>query len=141
MTTEAVVVEGTELVHYTEDQIGLIHDKIRALRASGNPQPAFIMRDKLRAGELIQPHEYGEDVIKPEVSTAGVNVSKLIIPNRNGSGSSTKAWRSFAKVTLEMDHKVIEKMSRADLVALLEEQGVIQKEAEPQVTTEEEEDL
>lgn len=130
MTIEAGTEEEatTERVVYTEAQKALISNKIRALRASGNPQPAFIMRDKMRAGIFIQPHEYGEDVVNPEKTTEGVDPAKLVIPKRNGTGSRTKDWAAFAKITLEMDAAVIDKMSRADLIALLEEQGVIQSE-------------
>jgi len=127
MTTEAAVEPAVPtVVAFTEEEIGAIYNKVRELRMAGEPGRAFALRDRLRAGLPIEPHEYMEDLVHPEKSTHGVDVSQLEVPARNGVGSGRLAWQDFAKLTVDMEPAVIDNMNRRDIIALLEEKGIIE---------------
>jgi len=125
-TVEEIVEEEPTPVDYSQEQIAAITDKVRELRMSGNPGIAFALRDRLRAGLPIEPHEYMEDLVHPEKSTHGVDVSQLEVPARNGVGSGRLAWQDFAKLTVDMEPAVIDNMNRRDIIVLLEEKGIIE---------------
>ena len=123
MTTTA-----EETVVYTDAQIGEINKKIRYWHSVGDPGKALALRGRLKAGEMIEPGEYTGDVIFPEKSTQGADPSHLILPGRIGPGSKTDQWRNFANATADIEPAVVEKMNRADIIAILEEKGIIPKE-------------
>ena len=64
--------------------------------------------------------------VHPEVPVTIPEDSILEAPPKVGPGSSAKAWQAFAKQVSDMDHEVIDSMSRSDIVTILTDKGVIE---------------
>lgn len=66
-------------------------------------------------------------IIKSMVSkeNASFELSGTIPPPRAGKGSGTEEWRDYAFANLDIDEEVLNNMSKADVIALLEDAGVI----------------
>lgn len=60
---------------------------------------------------------------EPEAPTTAENAPNP--PPTQGKGSSAAEWQKFAKQVSTMDHEVIESMSRADIIKILEAEEII----------------
>lgn len=71
---------------------------------------------------LLPGHELG---ITPETT---IDPSTVTIPPRYGRDATTDNWRKFALKVLDVDSAVIKTLTREDLIAILEDKGVIPRE-------------
>lgn len=91
----------------------------------GYPEKAAVLFECMEQKRLAPANLLMLDSpIQPQTS---VDPTKLDMPERAGPNATHKAWREFAKKTLEMDHEIIDTLSRDEIVKILESNKVIPK--------------
>lgn len=104
-----------------------VQNAIRHWTVNGDPIKARDINRYLAKGEKVPPGLLNLSRVAPtvEVDLEGEGVE---IPNRKGPGSGVNAWREFALATTDMDKEVVSTMTKEDLIAALESNGVIPAE-------------
>lgn len=87
-----------------------VRDINRAL-AAGKPVPERLLHPK-----RVRPETNENDAAAYEV------------PPRSGKGSGVAAWREYADVVTDVEPDVLESMDRGDIIELLENRNIIDKE-------------
>ncbi len=108
----------------TNDELEEMYAAMRRHTAEGDPVKAFTIQDHISnrtrpAPELLY---FGE--VRPTGEFSG-EVPDM--PPRAGVGATKPAWADFAKRTSDLEHEIIDGMSRNDIIRALEAQGVIPK--------------
>jgi hypothetical protein len=88
----------------------------------GDEVPADVAK---RIGEHAWADDDSDQVVESEQDPGGGGQDDVEAPPRSGRGSGVEAWKAFAE---QHDVEVDEDASRDDIVALLEERGVIERE-------------
>ena len=107
-------------VSYEEKAIAAIRD----LRRTGHPSQASKAQALLNARKPLNLDELypGRRTVVPEVSSGGEVPEP---PPRVGKGSGMKPWQKFASETSTIPPAVIKEAKKGDLIAMLEERGII----------------
>lgn len=101
-----------------------IRQAIRKHKLAGKPEVAAKITALVAEGSPVPRHLVYDSDIKPEKFLP----KNLEIPPRAGPGATHEAWLEFALDTTDMEREVVEKMSRKDIISMLEVKKVIPKE-------------
>lgn len=104
-----------------------VQDAIRYWTVNGDPIKARDINRALANGEEVPTHLLNLTRYKP---TTEVDMDEIEIPKRKGKGSALEKWQDFARATSDMDEEVIKTMTKEDIIAALEENGIVPKEGE-----------
>lgn len=108
-----------------EEELTRAREMIGFWVSKGRDENAFAIRSAIEAGKYPPNRLMSVGVVKPQKD---VRVSESDIPPRNGKGSDARSWVKFAKMVSRTDESVLERMSRDDIINLLEVEEIIPKE-------------
>ena len=114
--------DETNTRNLTDDELEEMFTAMRLHTAKGDPVKAFAIQDHI-TNKTRAPKEllyFGE--VRPTGEFSG-EVPDM--PPRVGKGATISAWADFAKRTSDLEHEIIDSMSRDDIIRALEAQGVI----------------
>lgn len=108
----------------TEKEINLMHAAINHWHQTGAPEKAAVIRECLEQNRKAPANLIYLGDFQPETA---IDPTSIQIPPRDGPGSSTDTWREFAEKTTDMEPEIIAKMTRKDILYMLETKGIIPK--------------
>jgi hypothetical protein len=108
----------------TDKERNLMHMAINHWHQTGAPEKASVLRECLAQDRKAPANLVYFGDLQPETAIDPFTVE---IPPRDGPGSSTDIWRKFATKTTDMEPEIIGKMTRKDILYMLETKGVIPK--------------
>ncbi len=118
---------------YTAAEQGKIREIILRYHKTGHPEWIARLELQLEQGVPFEQLRLPEhDVprgqpIRPETNVA---VHLLEVPPRTGKGSSSAAWRQFARLTTNIPSDVLDNLGREEIIPLLIERDVIEEDDE-----------
>ena len=98
-----------------------IANAIRHWVRHGRPEYSNRLRELSKTDEPIPYELLDTEGIRSEKPVEG----KLEMPPRSGRGSGQEAWAEFAQKVSDLDEAVLEKMSRDEIIELLEQREII----------------
>ena len=118
---------------YTKHEYGRLQSQIQKYRLAGQPELAQRLRMQMQADipfdEIKLPDAPSAPEVRPETN---IESGLVEVPPRTGKGSGTQEWRAFAKLVTDIDGNVIDSLGRNELIGVLEDRGVIDKEELPE---------
>lgn len=108
----------------TDKERNLMHLAINHWHTTGAPEKAAVIRECLAQDRQAPANLVYFGDLQPETN---IDPTSIEIPPRDGPGSSTEIWRKFAEKTTDMEPEIIGKMTRKDILYMLETKGVIPK--------------
>lgn len=112
-----------EVVSYDER----VQNAIRYWTVNGDPIKARDINRALANKEEVPAHLLNLTRYRP---TTDIDLEEVEIPNRTGRGSALEKWQDFAMATSDMDADVVKAMTKEDIIAALEANGIIPAEEE-----------
>ena len=94
---------------------------IREHSRRGKPESSYLLRQLVQDGAEIPYELLDFSGIKSEKPVTG----KLEAPPRTGRGSALEKWMKFAAETSDLDMAVLEKMTREEIIEILESRKII----------------
>jgi len=119
---EADVVDDSSPKELDQATINAMHVAMNHWHSHGQPEKAKVLNECLAQNRTPPSNLVYFGDVRPET---GVDPSKVKIPARYGAEASQKNWAAFAKQTTDMEPEILEKMTRRDIVSMLEVKGVI----------------
>lgn len=112
-----------ETVSYEER----VQNAIRYWTVNGDPIKARDINRALANKEEVPAHLLNLTRYRPVTE---VDMDEIEIPSRTGRGSGLEKWQDFARATSDMDEDVLKTMTKEDIIAALEANGIVPAEEE-----------
>ena len=103
---------------YTDSQEAELADRIRHHDRHGRPEISAKIKVQMSEGVDF------EDIVGGPEDEQQL-IDEVEHPPRNGPGSDTDAWRSFANLVTDWESDDINSMSRSDIITALEDENYI----------------
>ena len=100
---------------------------VRHWSIHGDPVKANRLRTHLEAGTKPEAALLSDGPLKPEKN---VDLESIDVPPRNGKGSTKAAWQEFALEVADVEEEVVNRMSRDEIIKMLEVKGIIEDESD-----------
>jgi len=128
-------VTDVQVTQEVDDKLlGEMYEAMRRHTREGDPVKAYAIQEHINA----RTKPPGELLYFGDVRPIGGVGAPPDMPPRVGKGSTRLVWQNFAKQTSDLEHEIIDSMSRDDVIRALEAQGVIPRvEREPDFYDEE----
>ena len=114
--------------------LGEVQDLVRVFSRQGKPEKGAKLITLFNAGEPI-PYELLDPAGK--VRSENPVEGKLQMPARSGRGSGQPKWMDFAMKVSDFDEAILSKLTRDEIIELLEDREIIESEGESEGDSEE----
>lgn len=107
--------------------LGEVQELVRQFSRRGQPEKGAKLMTLFKAGDPI-PYELLDPAGK--VRSENPVEGKLKMPARSGRGSGQPKWMDFAMKVSDFDEAILTKLTRDEIIELLEDREIIESEGE-----------
>ena len=107
------------------DEVELLRSMMVEWTRRGHPEKSLQIKRAVRDGIEVGKDLVIHSMIDPDNAKS---LTGFVPPPRTGRGSGVEQWRDFAFEMTDIDEAVVDEMTREDIIALLEDEGVIGRE-------------